>query len=123
MVPQLHHLALRDAKDIHARKPGVFTRRRHSAPLSGMGAFRRPPRDDQISFRYVPRLSRSSDAFDGTNLGTFPSKGTGKTLLTGLGYTHLFGPVLINETRFGFTRTWTCPGTRRSSSRSSTGSE
>ena len=59
---------------------------------------------DQLSFRYVPRLSRSSDAFDGTNLGTFPSKGTGKTLLTGLAYTHLFGPALINESRFGFTR-------------------
>ena len=33
---------------------------------------------DQISFRYVPRWSRSSDVFDGSDLGTFPSSGHGQ---------------------------------------------
>ncbi|MCL5743756.1 MAG: TonB-dependent receptor, partial [Acidobacteria bacterium] len=60
--------------------------------------------EDQLSFRYVPRWSRSSDALDGSDLGTFGSSGTGTTLLTGIAYTHMFSPVLINETRVGYSR-------------------
>ncbi|MFB3827083.1 MAG: carboxypeptidase regulatory-like domain-containing protein [Bryobacteraceae bacterium] len=59
---------------------------------------------DQVSFRYVPRWSRSTDVLDGSDLGTFGSKGKGRTLLVGVAFTHLFSPVLINETRVGFTR-------------------
>ncbi len=59
---------------------------------------------DQISFRVVPRWSRSSDAFDGSDLGTFGSHGKGRNLLAGVAFMHLFNPVLINEARAGFSR-------------------
>ena len=60
---------------------------------------------DTLSFRYLTRTSWGQNPFATGNLGTFVATTGGPQRLAGLTYTHLFSPRLINEARFGLTRT------------------
>lgn len=60
--------------------------------------------NDLLTVRYLPRNSHSMNPFAGSDLGTFGNTSTGGNSLAGIGYTHMFSPVLIDEFRFGFSR-------------------
>ena len=59
-----------------------------------------------LSFRYLARQNRNTNPFDGSDLGTFPSRVREQHSLIGLNYTHVFSPSFLNEARAGFTRTY-----------------
>jgi hypothetical protein len=64
---------------------------------------------DNVSFRYHRRTSNGTVPFPGSGspLGTFSEVANNTEHLVGLNATHLFTPTLINEFRFGLTRTVT----------------
>lgn len=60
---------------------------------------------DNFSVRVLERWETSSNAYSGSPVGTFGAT-TGSTQeLYGISETHIFAPTLINEFRFGLTRT------------------
>lgn len=62
---------------------------------------------DSISYRWLKSYSSTTYPYGGgSNLGTFGYTQTNPQTLTGLAYTHLFTPTMINEARFGFSRTF-----------------
>ncbi|MDQ6701007.1 MAG: TonB-dependent receptor [Acidobacteriota bacterium] len=60
---------------------------------------------DNVSFRFLKKFSRSSNPFNGSDLGTFGSFVINHQSLMGLAYTRVFTPAVINESRIGFIRT------------------
>jgi hypothetical protein len=60
---------------------------------------------DNLSFRFVTRISSSTAPFTGSELGLFGSDSHNRPTLAGLNYSHVFGPTLVNEFRAGFVRT------------------
>ncbi len=61
--------------------------------------------NDLLTARYVPRRSRSSNPFAGSDVGTFGNTSNGNSALAGISYTRMFSAVLIDEFRFGYSRT------------------
>jgi outer membrane receptor protein involved in Fe transport len=59
---------------------------------------------DSLSGRFLRRMDHSTDPFGGSETGLFASLGRPTQMLAGLSYTRLFSPTLINEARFGLTR-------------------
>ena len=56
-----------------------------------------------MSFRWLRSYSDTTYPYGGgSNLGTFGYIQNNPQTLTGLSFTHLFTPVMINEARFGF---------------------
>src|SRR5260370_12365809 len=60
---------------------------------------------DSASFRYLKRYNRSANPYQSGNTGLFGQPLRNHQTLTGLTYTRTFSPAIVNETRFGFTRT------------------
>ncbi len=65
----------------------------------------RVSKQDNVSFRFLKKLSHNSNPFNGSDLGTFGSFVNNHQSLMGLAYTRVFTPALINESRIGFIRT------------------
>ena len=63
-----------------------------------------------LSFRYLTRTSWGQNPFATGNIGTFVATTGGPQRLAGLTYTHMSGPRLINEARFGLSRTISAGG-------------
>jgi hypothetical protein len=62
---------------------------------------------DSLSFRWLKSYSDTTYPYGGgSNLGTFGYYQNNPQTLTGLSFTHLFTPAMINEGRFGFSRTY-----------------
>ena len=59
---------------------------------------------DGLAFRYSRRGSRSESPWATSNLGSFRNIGTDYAMLAGLTYTRMIRPAVINELRFGLTR-------------------
>ncbi|MBV9084550.1 MAG: hypothetical protein JOZ62_17895, partial [Acidobacteriaceae bacterium] len=62
-------------------------------------------KNDTVSWRWLKRYNSSLAPFNNSDLGTFGQIVNSHQTLTGLTYTHLFSPVLISESRLGFSRT------------------
>jgi hypothetical protein len=62
---------------------------------------------DSFSFRYQRRRDSGAVPYDGSPLGTFGTSRISGQDLPGLSHTHLFSPALINEFRFGVSRSST----------------
>jgi hypothetical protein len=61
---------------------------------------------DSVSVRFLKRINRNTDPFAGSETGSIFGDWNRQTqALAGLSYTRLFSAALINEARFGFTRT------------------
>jgi hypothetical protein len=60
---------------------------------------------DSISFRFLKRFNRTTNAYNGADVNGFTSFTRVHQSLAGLNYTRVIGPTLINEARFGFSRT------------------
>jgi hypothetical protein len=60
---------------------------------------------DTLSFRYLKGNNRPMSPFAASNLGMFSTANRTHSTLAGLTYTRMFSPAVINEARFGFTRT------------------
>jgi hypothetical protein len=60
---------------------------------------------DSASFRYLKRYNRSANPYQSGNTGMFGQTVRNHQTLAGLTYTRTFSPAIVNETRFGFTRT------------------
>jgi outer membrane receptor protein involved in Fe transport len=61
--------------------------------------------NDTVSFRWMKRYNRTSNPFNGSDLGTFGDHVYQHQTLTGLTYTRMFSPAVIGEARIGFSRT------------------
>jgi len=62
---------------------------------------------DSIAVRYQKRFGRPSNAWGGSDLGTFGNTQKANDSLLGLDYTHMFSPAILLEAREGFSRTAT----------------
>jgi hypothetical protein len=60
---------------------------------------------DNVSFRYLKRYNRSANPYNSGNTGLFGQIVRNHQTLAGLSYTRSFLPTIINEMRFGLTRT------------------
>jgi len=60
---------------------------------------------DNLSVRALERRETTTNPFSGSPLGTFGSTTTNRQSLYGISHTKVFGPGLVNEMRFGLTRT------------------
>jgi len=60
---------------------------------------------DSASFRYLKRYNRSANPYNSGNTGLFGQVVRNHQTLAGLSYTRMFSPTLVNEMRFGMTRT------------------
>ncbi|HTM49857.1 MAG TPA: carboxypeptidase regulatory-like domain-containing protein [Bryobacteraceae bacterium] len=60
---------------------------------------------DNLSFRFLKRFNRNTNAYNGADVDGFTAFTRVHQSLAGLNYTWVIGPMLINETRFGFSRT------------------
>jgi outer membrane receptor protein involved in Fe transport len=60
---------------------------------------------DTISYRYTKRYNYTTNPFNGSDIGIFGSRVLNHQSLMGLSFTHMFSPVVINESRVGFSRT------------------
>jgi outer membrane receptor protein involved in Fe transport len=61
--------------------------------------------NDNMAIRILQRWETSSNPFAGSPLGTFGATTNSSQELYGLSETHIFTPQLLNEFRFGLTRT------------------
>jgi outer membrane receptor protein involved in Fe transport len=62
---------------------------------------------DTVTFRILWRNGVSTNPFFGTSsLGQWLTTNQGYQMLTGVGYTHVFSPTVVNEARFGVSRNW-----------------
>jgi len=62
---------------------------------------------DSLSFRWLKSYSSTTYPYGGgSGLGTFGYYQDNPQTLTGLSYTHLFTPTIVNEARYGFSRTY-----------------
>jgi hypothetical protein len=62
---------------------------------------------DSFSFRFLKRFNRNTAPYNGSPVGGFGYAENNRQSLAGISYTRLFSPTLINETRFGVSRTAT----------------
>jgi hypothetical protein len=62
---------------------------------------------DTLSFRFMNRGDSNVNPFGGSELGTFAATDRPRSALGGLNYTRMFVPTIINEFRFGFSRSAT----------------
>ena len=60
---------------------------------------------DMLSVRFTKRYFNSLNPYDGGDTGAFGDYINSHDSLGGLNYTHMFTPTLINEARFGVSRT------------------
>lgn len=60
---------------------------------------------DNLSVRFLKRYNRNTNPYNGSATGLFGNTVDNHQTLAGLNYTRLIRPTLINETRFGVTRT------------------
>jgi hypothetical protein len=61
--------------------------------------------NSSLSFRYLKRYNRSSNPYNSGYTGLFGQTVRNHQTLAGLSYMHSFRPTVINEARFGLTRT------------------
>ena len=59
---------------------------------------------DTVSFRYLTRLNAAVSPYSGSDTGLFGSHANTRPTLSGVTYTRVFGPALVNEFRAGFVR-------------------
>ncbi len=59
---------------------------------------------DTVSFRYLTRLNAGMNPYSGSDTGLFGSHSNTRPTLSGVSYTRVFGPALVNELRAGFVR-------------------
>lgn len=60
---------------------------------------------DNVSYRYLKRYNKTTNPFNGGDLGIFGNKVLNHQSLMGLSHTHMFAPTVINDARLGFSRT------------------
>lgn len=60
---------------------------------------------DNLSYRYTKRYNRTTNPLAGSAIPGFGNNVLAHQSLMGATFTHMFSPVLINETRVGFSRT------------------
>ena len=60
---------------------------------------------DTVSVRFLTRTTNGGNPWATSNLGTFSAYTANKQMIAGLSYTRTFTPTVINEARFGLTRT------------------